>query len=132
MVLLPIVGHSLQARFSGPYTIAEKVGDVDYVVNTPDRQKKRRACHVNMLKPYIRRDDESKSQPVLSAVECDSKCEVEKEVCKLERENPCVKLKNSEVLAHIDDKLTHLSVKERSDVKELLSEYPQLFADVPS
>ncbi|XP_030835976.1 uncharacterized protein LOC115921856 [Strongylocentrotus purpuratus] len=120
------------ARFSGPYTIAKRVGDVDYVVNTPDRQKKRRVCHVNMLKPYIRRNDESKAQPVLSAVECDSKCEVEKEVCKIERENPCVKLKNSEVLAHIDNKLTHLSVKERSDVKELLSEYPQLFADVPS
>ena len=81
---------------------------------------------------YIRRDDENKAQPVLSAVECDSKCAVEKEVCKIERENPCVKLKNSEVLAHIDNKLTHLSVKERSDERELLSEYPQLFADVPS
>ena len=50
---------------------------------------------------YIRRDDENKAQPVLSAVECDSKCEVEKEVCKIERENPCGKLNNSEVLAFV-------------------------------
>ena len=37
LVLLPVLGHSLQARFSGPYTIAEKVGEVDYIVKTPDR-----------------------------------------------------------------------------------------------
>ena len=131
LVLLPIVGHSLQARFSGPYVIAKRIGDVNYVVKTPDRQKKRRVCHVNMLKPYIRRDDEEKAQPVLSAVESNPKSE-EEEMCKIEREEPCVKLKNSEVLAHIDDKLTHLSEKERRDVKELLNEFPQLFADVPS
>ena len=37
LVLLPINGNSLQARYSGPYTIEQRVNDVDYVVNTSDR-----------------------------------------------------------------------------------------------
>ena len=28
------------------------MNEVDYVVNTPDRQKERRLCYINMLKPY--------------------------------------------------------------------------------
>ena len=40
LVLLPIHGNSLQAQYSGPYTIERKVNEVDYVVNTPDRQNK--------------------------------------------------------------------------------------------
>ncbi|XP_063963929.1 uncharacterized protein LOC135156194 [Lytechinus pictus] len=131
LVLLPVSGNALQARFSGPYTILKKVGDVDYVVKTPDRRKTKRVCHVNMINAYVRRDDEKRAQPVLSAVESELNDESE-EMCKIERDEPCVKLKNSEVLTHINDKLTHLSEKERRDVKELLNEYPQLFADIPS
>ena len=136
LVLLPVAGHSLQARFSGPYTIAEKLGEVDYVVKTPDRQKKKRVCHVNMLKPYVRKEDGITGQPVLSAVECDSECDSQceeaEDICKIEKQDPCVKLKNSDVLVHIDDKLIHLTETQRDDVKGVLDEYPQLFSDVPS
>ena len=52
LVLSPIHGNPLQARYSGPYTIERRVNYIDYVVNTPDRQKERRLCHINMLKPY--------------------------------------------------------------------------------
>ena len=52
LALLPIHGNPLQARYSGPYTIEQKVNEVDYVVNTPDRLKERILCHINMLKPY--------------------------------------------------------------------------------
>ena len=129
LVLLPVVGNSLQARFSGPYVIAKKIGDVNYVVKTPDRQKKKRVCHVNMLKPYIRR--EVRTQPVLSLVESCPESD-EEQLCKIEREEPFVKLRNSEVLEHIDDKLEHLSPEERRDVKDLVNEFPQLFSDIPS
>ena len=122
LVLLPLVGSPLQGRFSGPYTIAKKVGDVNYVVDTPDRQKKKRLCHVNMLKPYVRRGDDRTAQRVLSVVTCDSPYDDENEMCKIERQDPCVRLKNSEVLLHISDKLNHLSVNERGDVKDILSE----------
>ena len=40
LVLLPLSGQPLQARFSGPYVIESKVGDLDYVVKTPDSERK--------------------------------------------------------------------------------------------
>ena len=50
-MLLPIPGLSLSARFSGAYCI-QVLSDTDYVVQTPDRRRKTRVCHINMLKPY--------------------------------------------------------------------------------
>ena len=41
MVKLPIPGHPLQVRYSGPYVIEKKVNEVDYVVHMPERHKQR-------------------------------------------------------------------------------------------
>ena len=56
LILLPVLGKPLQAKFHGPYLIEQRLGPVDYVVNTPDRRKTKRICHVNLLKKYIERD----------------------------------------------------------------------------
>ncbi len=64
LVLLPIPGEPLRAKFCGPYTIDKKVSEVDYIVCTPDRRNSKRTCHVNMLKGYFERDRDSK--PVMS------------------------------------------------------------------
>lgn len=48
-MLLPIPGSSLQARYSGPYLIQEKVGDRDYLVATPGRQNHLSHQHVKVL-----------------------------------------------------------------------------------
>lgn len=50
LVLLPIQNHALQARYCGPYFVAKKVSNVDYIIHTPDRRKTQRLCHINMLK----------------------------------------------------------------------------------
>ena len=63
MVLLPILGSALQARYSGPYRVERRVGDVNYVIATPDRRKKSRVGHINMLKRYCERDGTSAVQP---------------------------------------------------------------------
>lgn len=42
LVLLPLQNHPLQARYFGPYSVAKKVNEVDYVINTPDRWKAQR------------------------------------------------------------------------------------------
>ena len=57
LVLLPIVNHPLQARYAGPYLVMKKVNEVDYIIHTPDRQKSRRLCHINIMKPYTERED---------------------------------------------------------------------------
>lgn len=60
LILLPVVGSPLEAWFSGPYRIEKKVGNVDYIVSTPDRRKKYRLCYINMMKPFHDTYDESK------------------------------------------------------------------------
>ena len=59
LVLLPVLGFSLQSRFSGPHTVQRKVSDRDYVVQTPDRRQSSWLCHVNMLKPYFARESDT-------------------------------------------------------------------------
>lgn len=58
LVLLPVQGEPLKAKFSGPYEILEKQNDVNYIICTPDRRKSKRLCHVNILKPYQERKKE--------------------------------------------------------------------------
>ncbi|XP_071490828.1 uncharacterized protein [Diadema antillarum] len=55
LVLLPLPGDALKAKFSGPYVVERKLGKETYVVSMPDRRKTKRVCHVNMLKKYHER-----------------------------------------------------------------------------
>ncbi len=41
------------------------------------------------------------------------------------------RLKNSQVLANMNDKLSHLTTKQRSEISDLIHEYSHLFPDVP-
>ncbi len=68
LILLPVPGSALQAKFTGTYEIKEKLGDTDYVVNTPDRRRKSRVCHINMLKAYMSCSDSDVSMPVATVV----------------------------------------------------------------
>ena len=50
LVLFPVVGNPLQAKYSGPYKVVKKISDRNYLVRTPC--KKTQVCHINMLKAY--------------------------------------------------------------------------------
>ena len=52
LVLFPVVGNPLQAKYSGPYKVVKKISDTNYLVKTPDRRKETQVCHINMLKAY--------------------------------------------------------------------------------
>jgi len=52
LVLLPLPGNPLKAKFQGPYTVLSRVGEVDYCVEMPDKRKSSRLLHVNLLKRY--------------------------------------------------------------------------------
>ena len=56
LVFLPVPGKALQTKYQGPFKITGKRGPVDYVIETPNRRRTQRVCHVNMLKAYIDRD----------------------------------------------------------------------------
>ena len=46
IVLLLIPGHPLQANYFWPYVIESRLNDLNYIVNTPTRRKKRQICQV--------------------------------------------------------------------------------------
>ncbi len=55
------MGSALSARFSGPYEVLRKLSDTDYVIRTPDRRRKSRVCHINMLKGFHDRESLQKN-----------------------------------------------------------------------
>ena len=52
LVLFPVVGNPLQAKYSGPYKVFKKISVTNYLVKTPGRRKETQVCHINMLKAY--------------------------------------------------------------------------------
>ena len=52
LVLLPVVGNPLQAKYSGPYKVVKKISDTNYLVRTSGRRRETQVCHINMLKAY--------------------------------------------------------------------------------
>jgi len=73
LLLLPIPGQPLKARYFGPYSVHKKVGDTNYVVETPDRRKAKQFCHINMLKAYHDRNASTVPKVVCAVVA--EKCE---------------------------------------------------------
>lgn len=143
LVLLPIPGSALSARFSGPYEILEKRGATDYVLSTPDRKRQKRVCHINMLKAYHNRDvvrsfpgkDDDSIRPV--GVMCDTSPVAEQldDLGDLmESDTPLLsaRLTNSETLANLSSFLVHLDTDQREDVVKLLNKFSSILGDVPT
>ncbi|XP_073807553.1 uncharacterized protein [Danio rerio] len=138
LVLLPIVGSALSARFSGPYVIDHKISNTDYVLRTPDRRRKTRVCHVNMLKAYLVRQDQIEKKEVtkpiaLMNMDFDISTEADEDGLVL-RNAPqqCALLQNSKILKNLSSHLTHLTETQKKDVKNLIEQFPELFHDTPT
>ena len=133
LVMLPVSGQALQARYNGPYTIIHKVSDVDYVVKTPDRRKEKQLCHVNMLKQYHDRDQSVQNEVVATSVQ-ETECDVSVQDDTVEGDDiGCsIKLQNSTVLNDLEGKTCHLSPEKQNELCALIREYSHLFPDVPS
>ena len=110
LALLPIPGKPLQARYYGPYTVDKKLSDVNYVVNTPGRRKQKQLCHINMLKKYI--DMDSSVIPSVNLVKTlpPELNKMDSEDMNFVKSDPAsLKLKNSDILKDLDQKLSHLN-----------------------
>ena len=128
LALLSIPGKPLQARYYGHYTIDKKLSDVNYTVNTPGRRKQKQLCHINMLKKYIDRDSS-----VISSVNLVSTVPLEQnpmdsEFMNFVKSDPASsKLKNSDILKDLDQKLSHLSSDKRLELKQLIFDMSTYF-----
>lgn len=128
LILLPVVGSPFEARFSGPYTVKEKVGSVDYLISTPDRRKKQRLCHINMMKPYysdaLQESGRSKSISCFAVSAKSSHEDFEAKVVG--------HLGNSEIFENLESYLSHLAPVKRSDMMSVLNSFKSIFSDVPT
>ena len=133
LVMLPINGPTLQAKYHGPYTIVHKVNDLDYVVKTPDRRKDRQLCHINMLKEYLRGSkmlNRKWLQMLLKTYLGD--VNVQDDVVEEHDVGYSIKLQNSTVLSDLESKTCHLPDEQNKELTDLIREYSHLFPDVPS
>lgn len=146
LVLLPIPGSSLSARFAGPYEVVEKLSNTDYVIKTHDRKRQRRVCHINMIKAYhapkgtLSIEPLSAAEPVVSVAVCaeSSACsagDIGKDIDHVKSiadsfDPFCFsRLTNSEMIIDFSSRVCHLSER---DLVSLVQSFPKLFGDVPS
>uniref|UniRef100_A0A669BX09 Gypsy retrotransposon integrase-like protein 1 n=1 Tax=Oreochromis niloticus TaxID=8128 RepID=A0A669BX09_ORENI len=131
LVLLPVVGSSLQAQFAGPYVVEQKLSDNNYVIQTPDRRRKSRVCHINMLKSYHSRSPLSKPSPVCTASVVSPYEPSDDGLLEKSEALGSGRLKNSEILNDLDTYLAHLSEPDRADITDLIENNLSLFSDHP-
>ncbi len=130
LALLPVPSSVFSAKFSGPYVVERKISETDYIIQTPDRRRKTRVCHINMLKRYLK----SEAKPALPTLLVSTSVDLENCVeVEIEPEDviSSSRLQNSEILKSLPSFLNHLSGKEYTDVCALIQLFPSLFKDVP-
>ena len=84
--LTPNPWSSFTGPYSGPFVVEERVNEVDYVTRTPGHRKDCRLCHINMLKPYHKREGktETELETVSTVVAALSLPESPTDVCPME------------------------------------------------
>ena len=128
LALLLIPQHPFQARYCGPYVVTRKVSNLDYVIDTPDRRKAQRLCHINMLKKYHGKETESVGAAVCVVQEVSK---TEQEMVSDELVDGSLRFSNSETMCNMDNNLKHLPTAQREEMVALITEFSDLFSDVP-
>ena len=144
LVLFPVVGNPLQAKYSGPYKVVKKISDKNYLVKTPGRRKETQVCHINMLKAYHEKpkpelvtlnnrlglESPTHSKDCVGQV-AEKEEDTESEV-RLGNDQQPIKLQNSQILNDLGTKLSHLPSVQRKELAEVITQYREVFPDVPS
>ena len=144
LVLFPVVGNPLQAKYSGPYKVVKRISDTNYLVKTPGRRKETQVCHINMLKAYHEKpkpelvtlnnrlglESPTHSKDCVGQV-AEKEEDTESEV-RLENDQQPIKLQNSQILNDLGTKLSHLPSVQRKDLAEVITQNREVFPDVPS
>ena len=136
LVLMPTPGQPLNARYFGPYKVVRKINEVNYMINIPEGRKKYKICHLNLLKKFhsrltnaavnvIARDA---TQPYVSDDYCKYEGAPQHDLSKRCGE---VKLKNSDALRQLHDKVSDLTVAHQNEIISLIGQFTDLFSDTP-
>ncbi|CAI5639672.1 unnamed protein product [Oreochromis niloticus] len=118
------------AKFSGPYTVQAKLSDTDYVIDTPERRKKCRVCHINMMKPYFAGGVSTVATVGVPGLE--ARYDPVNDDLVFGCAEGCARLRNSEILSDLRSHLTDLDDDVQDDVCQLIENHLDLFSDTPS
>ena len=113
--------------------VTRKISDVNYIINTPGRRKQKQLCRINMLKEYIDRDNSvvTPVNMVNSVLHGQSQMD-SKDMNFVKCDPLSSKLQNSDILKDLDQKLSHLDLVKRNNLKQLIHKYEHLFPDIPT
>ena len=130
LALLPMPNQPLKSRYSGPFKVLKRVSDVNYVLATPLRRKKKRHIHVNLLKKYYVRDGQTVTDGNTKEVAVVVPCGDEYMNCSTRDVDhepivPVIEptLTNTYLLENLDQKLKHLSDPQAASINNLLQEH---------
>ena len=142
--LFPVVGDPLQDKYSGPYKVVKKISDTNYLVKTPGRRKETQMCHINMHKAYHEKpkpelvilnnklglENPTHSESCVGQV-AEKEEDTDSEVRLGNYQQP-IKLQNSQILNDLGTKLSHLPLVQRKELAKVITQYREVFPDVPS
>ena len=133
LALLPIPGRPLQTRYYGPYTVHKNISDVNYIINTPGRRNQKQLCHINMLKEYIHMDNSIVTPVNVANSVPREQSQRDSEDMNFVKSDPLSSnVQNFDILKDLDQKLSHLDLAKRNDLKQLIHEYAHLLPDIPT
>ena len=98
--------------------MTKRVGDVNYVIHTPDHRKTQRLCHVNMLKSYWEREDVARVATVVPVCGQEEDVIVSEDTVSTDdvmMSGSCT-LQNSDILVNLIKKLSHLSQSQQQKI----------------
>ena len=98
------------------------------MVKTPDRRKKKKLCHVNMLKMYHARPDVVKTVNIATVVSENEQKNKDSDVS--EMTGNTFRLQNSSVIENlVFNKLSHLAPALQEDVVKLITKYKMMYQE---
>ena len=114
------------------------------MVKTPGRRKETQVCHINMLKAYHEKPkpelmtlsnklglENPKHSESCVGLEAEKEEDTESEV-RLGNDQQPIKLQNSQILNDLGTKLSHLPLVQRKELAEVITQYREVFPNVPS
>jgi hypothetical protein len=117
LIFLPKAGEPLKLAWHGPYKVVERMGSVDYKVETDSKRKRFRVCHVNMMKAYV-----ESTQYRIQPISCCTEGEQDKDL----------NTKSSNAIPEANEFcFGELDADKKEELKALLSKFADLFTDDP-
>ena len=129
LLLLPQRQNKLLMQWKGPFKVIKKQSDFDYVIRLKDNKEK--LFHINMLKQYFPRNNQS----VVLDENVDEGDEVLASVIELDEDEEdslpeTINLTQKETYADVDIN-PQLPEDKKQELKTLIEEYQDIFTDVP-